>query len=84
MLWTRRSFLAAPAALALEGGSPVRSTPLRARHFGPLYYDESEWGFLREVWQTRSPFRFWNFENKLPDKVATLEREFAEIGRAHV
>jgi len=77
MLWTRRSFLGAPAALALEGGSPVRSTPLRARHFGPLYYDESEWGFLREVWQTRSPFRFWNFENKLPDKVATLEREFA-------
>lgn len=78
MLWTRRSFLAAPAALALDGGTPVRATPLRARHFGPLYYDESEWTFLREVWQTRSPFRFWNFEMKLPDKVAALEREFAE------
>jgi 8-amino-3,8-dideoxy-alpha-D-manno-octulosonate transaminase len=78
MLWTRRSFLAAPAALALDGGTPVRATPLRARHFGPLYYDESEWTFLKEVWQTRSPFRFWNFENQLPDKVATLEREFAQ------
>ena len=78
MLWTRRSFLAAPAALALDGGTPVRATPLRARHFGPLYYDESEWTFLREVWQARSPFRFWNFEMKLPDKVAALEREFAE------
>jgi len=77
-LWTRRSFLAAPAALALDGGTPVRATPLRARHFGPLYYDESEWTFLREVWQARSPFRFWNFEMKLPDKVAALEREFAE------
>lgn len=78
MQWTRRSFLAAPAALALDGGSPVRKAPLRARHFGPLYYDESEWTFLKEVWQTRSPFRFWNFENQLPDKVATLEREFAQ------
>ena len=78
MLWTRRSFLAAPAALTLDGGTPVRATPLRARHFGPLYYDESEWTFLREVWQARSPFRFWNFEMKLPDKVAALEREFAE------
>lgn len=77
MQWTRRSFLAAPAGLALEGGAPVRKTPLRARHFGPLYYDESEWTFLKQVWETRSPFRFWNFENQLPDKVATLEREFA-------
>lgn len=78
MQWTRRSFLAAPAARALEGGAPVRKAPLRARHFGPLYYDESEWTFLKEVWQTRSPFRFWNFENQLPDKVAMLEREFAQ------
>lgn len=77
MLWSRRSFLAAPAGLALDGGSPVRATPLRARHFGPLYYDESEWTLLKEVWQSRSPFRFWNFELKLPDKVASLEREFA-------
>lgn len=77
MLWSRRSFLAAPAALAVDGGSPVRSTPLRTHHFGPLYYDQSEWQMLQDVWQSRSPFRFWNFELKPSPKVATLEREFA-------
>lgn len=77
MLWSRRGFLAAPAALAVDGGSPVRSTPLRTHHFGPLYYDQSEWQMLQDVWQSRSPFRFWNFELKPSPKVATLEREFA-------
>jgi len=78
MLWSRRSFLAAPAAaLAIDGGSPVRSTPLRPRHFGPLYYDDSEWQMLQEVWKTRSPFRFWDFNNKPSQKVSTLEHEFA-------
>jgi 8-amino-3,8-dideoxy-alpha-D-manno-octulosonate transaminase len=77
MLWSRRGFLAAPAALAIDGGSPVRATPLRPHHFGPLYYDQSEWQMLLDVWQTRSPFRFWNFELKPSPKVATLEREFA-------
>lgn len=70
--------MAAPAKLAIDGGSPVRPTPLRARHFGPLYYDESEFGFLKEVWETRSPFRFWGFDaSKTPDKVASFERDFA-------
>ncbi len=85
-MWTRRLFLAstaaaaaaAPAKLALDGGTPVRSTPLRTRHFGPLYYDQSEWGFLKEVWETRSPFRFWGMDpSKPPDKVANFERDFA-------
>ncbi len=76
MLWSRRSFLAAPAALALEGGTPVRTKPLRPRHYGPLYYDDSEWRMLAEVFQARSPFRFAGFE-KPPQKVATLEREWA-------
>lgn len=75
MFWSRRSFLA--SALAIDGGAPVRATPLRARHFGPLYYDDSEWQMLAEVWKARSPFRFWNFELKASMKVATLEREFA-------
>ncbi len=78
MLWSRRSFIAAPAAaLAIDGGSPVRATPLRPRHFGPLYYDDAEWQMLVEVWKTRSPFRFWDFNNKPSQKVSTLEREFA-------
>lgn len=76
-LWTRRSFLAAPAALAVDGGAPVRATPLRARHFGPLYYDDSEWQMLADVWKTRSPFRFWDFQLKPPPKAVALEREFA-------
>lgn len=76
MFWSRRSFLAT-AALAIDGGTPVRSTPLRARHFGPLYYDDSEWQMLAEVWKSRSPFRFWDFELKPSMKVSTLEHEFA-------
>jgi 8-amino-3,8-dideoxy-alpha-D-manno-octulosonate transaminase len=78
-MWSRRDFLASAAAapLAIDGGTPVRSTPLRARHFGPLYYDNFEWGFLQEVLKAKSPFRFAGFNGPNPDKVATLEREFA-------
>jgi len=50
---------AASAKLAIDGGSPVRATPLRTGHFGPLYYDNSEFQFLKEVWEARAPFRFW-------------------------
>jgi len=76
-LWSRRSFLAAPAALALEGGTPVRSEPLQARLFGPLYYDDSEWGLIGEVLRSRSPFRFRGFGSETPQKVTTFEHEFA-------
>lgn len=77
-MWSRRDFLASAAApLALDGGTPIRSTPLRARHFGPLYYDNFEWSFLQEVLKARSPFRFAAFSGPNPDKVTTLEREFA-------
>ena len=77
-LFSRRVFLAAPAAtLALDGGKPVRSTPLRARHFGPLFYDDSEWQQFLDVFKSRSPFRFYGFDFKMPPKVMTLEREFA-------
>src|SRR5512145_2070587 len=78
-MWSRRDFLASAAAapLAMDGGTPVRSTPLRARHFGPLYYDNFEWGFIQEVLKARSPFRFSGFSGPQPDKVTTLEREFA-------
>lgn len=73
MPWSRRGFL---AALAVDGGTPVRKQPLRPRHYGPLYYDTSEWQMLKEVWEARSPFRFTGFD-KPPQKVATLEREWA-------
>lgn len=89
MSWTRRLFMgaaaaatsvnAAPAAkLAIDGGSPVRATPLRTGHFGPLYYDRSEMDLLREVWEARAPFRFWGMRREfVPQKVATFEKEFA-------
>lgn len=87
MSFSRRLFLgsaaalaAAPASarLAIDGGSPVRSKPLRARLYGPLYYDQMELGFLKEVWETRAPFRFWGMDRSvIPPKVATFEREFA-------
>jgi dTDP-4-amino-4,6-dideoxygalactose transaminase len=85
-MWTRRFFMtssavaaAASSALALDGGTPVRATPLRPRHFGPLFYDDSEQSLLAEVLKTRSPFRYWGMDPaKAPDKVASFEREFAE------
>lgn len=84
MLWSRRAFFASaastglvPGAPALLGGEPVRARPLEARHFGPLFYDESEWTLLQEVWKTRSPFRFWGMNGTVPRKVETFEREFA-------
>ena len=79
MSWTRRLFMAATSAAAVSANEgPVRSTPLRPRHFGPLYYDQTEWGFLKEVFDARAPFRFWGLDGRsAPDKVITFEREFA-------
>lgn len=79
MSWTRRFFMAAGSAAAVSAAdTPVRTTPLRPRHFGPLYYDQSEWGFLKEVFDARAPFRFWGMDGRtMPDKVSTFERDFA-------
>ena len=78
----RRAFLAAAAAatlkpagaapqLALNGGAPVRSQPLGAGNWGPLYYDEKEQTQLDEVLQGRKPFLFANSLDK--SKVAIFE-----------
>jgi 8-amino-3,8-dideoxy-alpha-D-manno-octulosonate transaminase len=83
----RRKFLGAAALaagaaqaadqLALDGGSPVRATPLRARFFAPLYYDEKERGQLLDVLETGRPFRWYGPGNEPPVKVSTFEKEFA-------
>ncbi len=83
----RRKFLSAAAAaavgaqassqLALEGGAPVRQTPLRADYWGPQYYDEKERQELVDVLETGRPFRWYGRGTQPPMKVATFEKEFA-------
>lgn len=82
----RRSFVALGAGtvtgavnaapqLALNGGTPVRSSPLRGMNWGPLHYDEAERNQLAEVVETKRPFRFM----ANADKAATFERELAAL-----
>ncbi len=83
----RRKFVAGAAAsagvalsssrLAIEGGTPVRPTPLRADYFGTQYYDEKEEQELREVLRTGRAFRWYGPGNEPPKKVLTFEKEFA-------
>ncbi len=82
----RRHFLAAASAgaiaaestraLAAEENTPVRAQPLRAGYWGTEYYDEEEHQQLADVFNARSPFRWYGPEPPL--KVATFEKEFAE------
>jgi 8-amino-3,8-dideoxy-alpha-D-manno-octulosonate transaminase len=84
----RREFLAAAslAAAGHHGGGavhgadqsqPVRQAPLRARRFGPLYYDEAEQKELVDVLASRQPYRWYGDGKEAPAKVLTFEREFA-------
>jgi len=80
----RRMFVAIGAAagaakaapeLALNGGTPVRSSPLRGGNWGPLHYDEAERNQVVEVIETKTPFRFMANANK----TATFEQELAAL-----
>ena len=83
----RRRFLAAAGAgitvaqaepeLAISGGTPVRTKPLKAGFWGPQYYDEKEQQQLMDVLSTRRPFRWYGPGAEPPAKVATFEKEFA-------
>ena len=68
-----------PEPLALEGGSPVRATRLKANFPGPLYYDDEERRELLQVLEGRSPFRWYGIgpKGKSPDKCNLFEKEFA-------
>ena len=64
----RRTFVAAAAGAsangapqpAAQGGTPVRATPLRARYFGPQYYDEKERAAVDSRCSKRGrPFRWY-------------------------
>ncbi|MGQ9591626.1 MAG: aminotransferase class I/II-fold pyridoxal phosphate-dependent enzyme [Planctomycetota bacterium] len=70
--------------LALEGGEPVRRSPLRARLYGPLFFDGEERNELDDVLRSRSPFRWWGSSDSPPEKVRLFEAEFAAyLGVAH-
>lgn len=83
----RRKFLAGAGAamsasaaepdLAISGGTPVRSRPLKAGFWGPEYYDDQERQQLVDVLTARQPFRWYGPGTEPPKKVAAFEKEFA-------
>lgn len=83
----RRTFVAVAVAgassaagapeLAIEGGTPVRESPLRGDNWGPLYYGDAERSEVVEVVDTGVPYRFTSRGGVDPVKVATFEKEFA-------
>ncbi len=84
----RRHFVGAMAAaasgakaspkLAVDGGSPVRSTPLYSDHWGPMNYDQKEMEQVAEVARSGNSFRWYGRPGKpAPDKTAKFEEEFA-------
>ncbi len=60
--------------LAIDGGKPVRETPLHSRPYGPQFYDDVEKQELIDVLESRYPFRWWG-ENS---KVLQFEQAYAE------
>ena len=88
---SRRTFLAAFSAaaatplragargpdLAVNGGRPVRSTPLTTQGEGANFIGEEERAEVCEALETRSLFRFGGFTT--PKKAGTFEEEFARF-----
>lgn len=69
-----------PAALAINGGKPVREAPLFGGGcgIGTEYYDVEERARLVEVWESHNPFRWYGSGSQEPLQCATFEKEFAE------
>ena len=61
--------------LAIDGGTPVREVPLRAEYPGASMIGDAERREVLEVLERQTLFRYYGPQT--PDKVATLEREFA-------
>jgi 8-amino-3,8-dideoxy-alpha-D-manno-octulosonate transaminase len=61
--------------LAIDGGEPALTLPWPGDYAGASFIDEDERRHVLEVLERKSLFRFYGPET--PDKVATLEREFA-------
>ena len=66
----------APANKAvIDGGTPVRSAPLRPGFWGTQFYDDKERTELLDVLDAQSPFRWYG--KQAPTKVLRFEKEFA-------
>lgn len=67
------------AALAINGGKPVRATVLSAKEcgMGTEYYDDRERSRLIDVWASHNPFRWYGPGPTEPMQCATFEKEFA-------
>ncbi|MFB3906502.1 MAG: DegT/DnrJ/EryC1/StrS family aminotransferase [Acidobacteriota bacterium] len=74
------SALAGASASRLAGQSDT-AVKTRARpsadYFGTQFYGQEERAELLEVFENRSPFRWYGPDNRQPVKVATFEKEFA-------
>ena len=62
--------------LAIDGGTPVRKTPLGYKAYGPQFYNDVEKRELLEVLESRRPFRWWKSNSKV--------LEFEEAYAAHI
>lgn len=72
------SAAAAPAPAnkpAIDGGTPVRATPLRPGFWGTQFYDDKERAELLDVLDAQSPFRWYG--KQPPTKVLQFEKAFA-------
>ncbi len=63
--------------LAVDGGEPVRTTPMETGYPGARLIGDEERELILEVLERRAPFRFYGVNE--PDKVAALEREAARM-----
>jgi len=66
-----------PPGLAVEGGRPVRSTPLTTAFEGANFIDDKEKAQLVDVIESRNLFRFYGFTK--PEKARNFELEFAKF-----
>ncbi len=70
----------ADPGLALNGGTPVRTTVLNTSCPGSQFYDHREQNLTDEAIATHSLFRWYGPEGQpQPAKVATFEKEFAKV-----
>lgn len=77
-----KSLIQETAKLALDGGPPVRSSPLPLEFPGIHHMDEEEIDAAVRVLRSRSPFRYYGID--LQGEVEAFESEFAAfLGVSH-